>query len=399
MTALHSTRMQLSTRELAWLPWLGRTGKLAMGWSCWLNRDIYLQTEQTFEGIAQTRQKLLQDWASSQWQQLAELAEGIGQNLETDPQLLHTKLEQMPDFSELFLMNAEGQVTASSWAARIGSRDLSRDALARGLQAPFLHGPYSDPQTLAIGASTSRFHDAVTLMFYQPLKVDGRAVGCLCGRVPNDVLGDLIQREAGHIYRESGDNYLFMVDSRFDPTIQAGTALSRSRFEDNTFSHGENLKQGVNTGFGTVRVSRHTELDLRFTDPATGQLHPGVRETIHKGSNLFVCYPGYSDYRHIPVIGKGVTFQMPGSPDRWGMMRGLPPPLHQLRADEDLSADPPGRNRCRLSAAALQRPAGGLAVPAACRPARLRRLVLPQLRPTPPGCASPGNDRTGAHHR
>ncbi|MDT4812285.1 Methyl-accepting chemotaxis protein (MCP) signaling domain protein [compost metagenome] len=320
MTALQSTRMQLSTRELAWLPWLGKTGKLAMRWSCWLNRDIYLQTEQTFEGIAQTRQKLLQDWATSQWHQLTELAEGIGHNLETDPQLLHAKLEQMPDFSELFLVNAEGQVTASSCATRIGSRDLSRDALTRGLQTTFLHGPYSDPQTLAIGPSTSRFHDAVTLMFYQPLKVDGRALGCLCGRVPNDVLGDLIQREAGHIYRESGDNYLFMVDSRFDPSIHTGTALSRSRFEDNTFSHGENLKQGVNTAFGTVRVSRHTELELRFTDPATGQLHPGVRETIHKGSNLFVCYPGYSDYRHIPVIGKGVTFQMPGSPDRWGMM-------------------------------------------------------------------------------
>ncbi|MBX9848924.1 MAG: methyl-accepting chemotaxis protein, partial [Rhodocyclaceae bacterium] len=31
-------------------------------------------------------------------------------------------------------------------------------------------------------------------------------------------------------------------------------------------------------------------------------------------------YPGYSDYRHIPVIGKGVTFQMPHCPDVWGMM-------------------------------------------------------------------------------
>jgi methyl-accepting chemotaxis protein len=45
-----------------------------------------------------------------------------------------------------------------------------------------------------------------------------------------------------------------------------------------------------------------------------------VRETIRKGDNLFVTYPGYSDYRHIPVIGKGVTFKLPGSPDRWGMM-------------------------------------------------------------------------------
>lgn len=320
MTALQSTRMPLSARERSWLPWLGRTGKLAMSWSCWLNRDNYSQVEQTFEGIAQTRVKLLQDWAATQWQHLSELAEGIGQDLEIGPQPLCAKLEQMPDFSELFLVNDKGQVTASTWTAHHGSRDLLPQALSQGLREPFLHGPYSDPQTLAIGPSTSRFHDAVTLMFYQPLIANGRAVGCLCGRVPNDVLGDLIQREAGHIYRESGDNYLFMVDSRFAPSIQAGTALSRSRFEDNTFSHGENLKQGVHTAFGTVRVNNHTELELRFTDPATGQLHPGVRETIHKGANLFVCYPGYSDYRHIPVVGKGVTFQLPGSPDRWGMM-------------------------------------------------------------------------------
>ncbi len=312
--------MQLSARERAWLPWFGKTGKLAMGWSCWLNRSLYPQVEQTFEGIAQTRVKLLQDWASSQWQHLAELAASIGQDLTPDPQLLRAKLEQMADFTELFLVNAEGQVTASTFAPRANARDLVPQALARGLREPFLHGPYSDPQTLALGPSTSRFHDAVTLMFYQPLTAGGRAIGCLCGRVPNDVLGDLIQREAGHIYRESGDNYLFMVESRFDPAIQAGTALSRSRFEDATFSHGENLKQGVHTAFGTVRVRHHTELELRFTDPATGELHPGVRETIHKGANLFVCYPGYSDYRHVPVIGRGVTFQLPGSPDRWGMM-------------------------------------------------------------------------------
>lgn len=320
MTALQSSRMNLSASERAWLPWFGKAGKLTMGWSCWLNRGMHLQVEHTFEGIAQTRLKLLQDWAAGQWQHLAELAETIGQDLTPVPQLLRTKLEQMPDFTELFLVNVEGQVTATTFIPRANARDLTPQALARGLHAPFLHGPYSDPQTLAIGPTTSRFHDAVTLMFYQPLKVDGRSVGCLCGRVPNDVLGDLIQREAGHIYSESGDNYLFMVDSRFDPSIQAGTALSRSRFEDNTFSHGENLKQGVHTAFGIVRVSRHTELELRFTDPATGQLHPGVRETIHKGANLFVGYPGYPDYRHIAVVGKGVTFQLPGSPDRWGMM-------------------------------------------------------------------------------
>jgi methyl-accepting chemotaxis protein len=133
-------------------------------------------------------------------------------------------------------------------------------------------------------------------------------------------MGDLIQREAGHVYSESGDNYIFMVESTLNPSISPGTALSRSRFEDNTFSHGENLKSGVNTQWGMVKVKDHTEFEIRFTDPATGQLHPGVRETIRHCENLYVSYPGYSDYRHIPVIGKGVTFQLQGSPDVWGMM-------------------------------------------------------------------------------
>lgn len=111
-----------------------------------------------------------------------------------------------------------------------------------------------------------------------------------------------------------------MVKSVFDNSIKSGTALSRSRFEDDTFTHGENLKSGVHTAWGTVKIQQHTEFEIRFTDPATNDLHPGVRETIRKGSNLFVTYPGYSDYRHIPVVGKGVTFNLPGSPDTWGMM-------------------------------------------------------------------------------
>ena len=69
-----------------------------------------------------------------------------------------------------------------------------------------------------------------------------------------------------------------------------------------------------------MKIRDHTEFEVRFTDPATQQLHPGVRETMARGENLFVKYPGYSDYRHIPVIGKGVSFSLPGSPDRWGMM-------------------------------------------------------------------------------
>ena len=76
----------------------------------------------------------------------------------------------------------------------------------------------------------------------------------------------------------------------------------------------------MSTDWGTVSVKEHTELEIIFTDPATGQLHPGVANTIKNGSNLFAAFPGYSDYRHISVIGKGVTFQLPHCPDVWGMM-------------------------------------------------------------------------------
>ena len=317
---LRSDSMQLSPAERRWLPWFGKTGKLAMRWACHWNSGAGHTLEKTFEAIADTRVKLLHSWAQEQWQHLGELAAVLAREPGgVDAGLLADKLRQAPSFSELFVIDASGALLASTFAGP-ANRQVNPAALKAGLKAPFLHGPYVDPLTLQAGPSTSRFHDEVTLMFYQPLSQHGNVVGCLCGRVPNDVLGDLIQREAGHIYPESGDNYLFMVRPQFDPAVAPGTALSRSRFEDGTFTGGDNLKDGVRTAFGTVRVQRHTELELRFTDPATGQLHPGIRETMRAGSNLFVSYPGYSDYRHIPVIGKGVTFQLPGSPDRWGMM-------------------------------------------------------------------------------
>ncbi len=321
MASLKSASMNLSRKEKNWLPWFGQTGKLAMYKSCFLNRHIYSSVEQTFEGIAATRVKILNQWVASQWEQLHFVAEHIAPAFpEVDLGLLAERLAAAPDFSEIFVINMHGTVLSSTHIEHVGRSDLNHAAVQEGIKKQFLHGPYVDQMTLKLGRSSSKFHDEVTLMFYQPIEKDGIFYGAVCGRVPNDVLGDLIQREAGHIYPESGDNYIFMVDSNFDSRIQQGTALSRSRFEDNTFSHGENLKSGVHTKWGTVKVNRHTELELRFTDPATGQLHPGVRETISKGENIFITYPGYSDYRHIPVIGKGVTFQLHGSPDRWGMM-------------------------------------------------------------------------------
>ncbi|TCP13808.1 methyl-accepting chemotaxis protein [Crenobacter luteus] len=309
--------MNLSPAERRWLPIWGKTGKLAMRWATFLNRDRLPAIESTFDSFAQTRVRVLTQWAEQQWQALASVAAQLGATGSANlADFLAAQLAELPDATELFLIGADDAVEASSAGRRGAKSAPPRAALDMARQAPLLLGPLKDATTLELGPRSSRFHDAVTLLFLQATG-DGRV---LVARVPNDVLGDLIQREAGHIFHESGDNYLFMVSPGFDPTIAPGTALSRSRFEDRTFSGGDNLKDGVRTAFGTVRVKDHTEFELVFTDPATGQLHPGVRETIRHGDNLFVAYPGYADYRHVPVIGKGVTFSLPGSPDRWGMM-------------------------------------------------------------------------------
>ncbi|MDD2344386.1 MAG: hypothetical protein PHV54_16085, partial [Tolumonas sp.] len=316
---LKSNRMTLSSQERHWRPWFGKTGKLAMRWACFLNRDRYLAMENAFENFANYRVNLLQQWAEHQWRILSSIADSGLQPETLTSSILKEKNSLLPDCSELFVLNSQGELLHSSRDRRTAPAINTR-ILQQAAKHPFLHGPYIDPVTLSLGASTSAFHDAVTLMFYQPLQQNGQLVGYLCARVPNDVVGDLIQREAGHIFHESGDNYLFMVKSNFDSSLPQGVALSRSRFEDRAFTRGDNLKDGVQTAFGVVQVKNHTEFELIFNDPSTGQLHPGVRETIRHGQNLFVSYPGYSDYRYIPVIGKGVTFQLQGSPDVWGMM-------------------------------------------------------------------------------
>lgn len=52
---LKSEQMKLSPHEKSWLPWFGKTGKVSMRWSTLINRPRYPILEQTFEGIAATR--------------------------------------------------------------------------------------------------------------------------------------------------------------------------------------------------------------------------------------------------------------------------------------------------------------------------------------------------------
>jgi methyl-accepting chemotaxis protein len=316
--------------------WLGFKNGLPLWWSYRLNRELKADVEDIFEGIAHTRKELLTSWTVEYWSHLERLLEqmelkdeertkSVEQYALSMDKLFAAARSRAMDLSEIFLLDEQATVVFSSHSAHTGVRYGAGSVISAGLEythtgSKCLYGPFADPLTLEIGPSTSAFHDKMTLLYIVPIIKGGIWKGALCGRVPNDVIGDLIQRESGHVYPDSGDNYIFMARPGLNKRIAPGTALSRSRFEDRTFTHGENLKDGVTTNWGTVSVKEHTELEIMFTDPATGKLHPGVANTIANGSNLFVAFPGYSDYRHIPVIGKGVTFQLPHCPDVWGMM-------------------------------------------------------------------------------
>src|SRR5690606_38139145 len=129
-----SFSMSLRGAERRWLPWFGRNGKLALGWSCLLNRHTYATVEKTFEGIAATRVRLLTGWAEAQWEHLQALAGDLIPGLPAvDAQLLANRRAQARDFSELFLVDAAGAVLASTQPGRVGQRDLPPAALAAGL--------------------------------------------------------------------------------------------------------------------------------------------------------------------------------------------------------------------------------------------------------------------------
>lgn len=309
--------------------WLSLKEGLPLWWSCYVNRHSKKSQQEVFDSIARTRVNALMNWAEECWMFLIRRAEEfVDHQQPLTSEFLQRVCHNSTYFTELFIVDAKAEVIASSFERHNGKlynrqQHWMYDKAIRQVMSsgqPLLLGPFVDSLTVDIGSRTSPFHDEVTLLFFQPMIKNEMVYQILVGRVPNDVIGDLIQREAGHIYTDSGDNYIFMVESNFNPNIAQGVALSRSRFEDSTFSLGENLKSGVQTKWGTVQIQSHTEFEVRFTDPATNDLHPGVRDTIQNGEHLFVEFPGYPDYRHIPVVGKGVTFQIPHSPDKWGMM-------------------------------------------------------------------------------
>ncbi|OAA86814.1 methyl-accepting chemotaxis protein [Clostridium ljungdahlii] len=287
-----------------------------------LNKKIKSQSRQVFEGISKGRKKALDNWFKDKWMQL-ENTENIIKNFDEDGsnllQELNKKLNQYEDFCELFILDESGKILNSTCKNHIGIDMSTFPSYKSGIKnEKLMYGPYEDAHTLDIDLSKKKFADEVTLLFSTPYINSSGNKRILIGRILNDDMSNVIQDEDTHIYKDSGDNYLFMVKT--DRDILPGTAISRSRFEDNTFTKGENLKDGVRTSKGSiVKIKKHTEFEIRFTDPETGDLHRGVKNTIKNGENLDT-WPGYPDYRHILVGGKGTLITPPYSNETWGMM-------------------------------------------------------------------------------
>jgi len=298
-----------------------------LGLSYMINKKLDKESRQIFEGIARGRKRALENWFNDKWTELELVRDNINAYLDENEvdlgiikNIMEDKKVQFKDFSEIFFINSSGKVSVSTYKMNIGKSLKDFPSYIRGMEGkPLMYGPYIDEDTLKIGECNSKFFDEVTLMFSLPFynKETGRSA-VLCGRIPNDVMSDVIQEEDTHVYKESGDNYLFMIKS--NRGIAQGTAISRSRFEDDTFTLGDNLKSGIKTKkWGLVQIRKHTEFEIIFKDPATGELHKGVTNTIKNGENLEV-WPGYPEYRHILVGGKGILITPPHCDEVWGML-------------------------------------------------------------------------------
>lgn len=285
------------------------------------NRDMESKSEAVFDGISNGRKRALEKWFQDRWIEIENMNQ-IAYSYDERGKEIHTILLEnikSSDFIEFLLLDEKGNAIVSSFADHVGQSFAALPNFQKGINGEkMMYGPYIDTQTLDIDCSDQKFADEVTLMFSVPAVNGSGNKRVFLGRVLNDTMSNVIQDEDTHVYKDSGDNYLFMVENTRD--IPQGTAISRSRFEDNTFTFGDNLKDGVRTKhWGTVKIEKHTEFEIRFTDPETDELHQGIQNTINKGENLDV-WPGYPDYRHIMVGGKGTLIRPPHSDEVWGMM-------------------------------------------------------------------------------
>ena len=117
---LKSTTMALTDNEKRWLPWFGKTGKLAMRWATHVNRYRYAWLETAFDGIAETRVRILTDWTQQQWAHLEGFDRALSSDGLPDNAWLAARLRICRECTELFFIDEKGRVACSSDRAHIG---------------------------------------------------------------------------------------------------------------------------------------------------------------------------------------------------------------------------------------------------------------------------------------
>lgn len=195
--------------------WLSVKEGLPLWWSYQLNKKTAHEKSEIFESIAKTRVDLLQAWTVDRWVSLDSRAQEV---IRYDASVRNDYLQQSKSkstyFTELFLVNQQATVFASSYEKHIGVSYQANAMYAKAIQTvwttrqPLLYGPFIDPVTLELGGRSSKFHDEVTLLFLRPVMKGDELLYIMAARIPNDAISDLIQREAGHVFPDSGDNYL-----------------------------------------------------------------------------------------------------------------------------------------------------------------------------------------------
>ena len=101
--------MNLSAAEQHWLPWSGPNNKWQLGWSCWLNRNLYPVVEEIFYRCRRYPGAFVQQWTDNHWQQLQELSRQLSNaDARQWPELLQRRHQQLRDSSELLVLDARG---------------------------------------------------------------------------------------------------------------------------------------------------------------------------------------------------------------------------------------------------------------------------------------------------
>ena len=119
-----------------------------------LNRKRKKQYERVFQGIASGRKRALENWFNDIWTSLESTRDTVTAYLQDNElnlgeliQILEDKKLQFKDFSELFIINQEGEVRVSTYKGSLGKARNSLPNYKYGMEMkPYMYGPFIDEE-------------------------------------------------------------------------------------------------------------------------------------------------------------------------------------------------------------------------------------------------------------